>query len=278
MTASECWYDAYYDTNWLRPAIEWNGTHLKLQVVSLCEACWNTSHRWWNLFCCCLKLFPGWYCTSNTHILLALMKTRPALGPKGVIVGQVVLCSSVVMSKSEVLCRTVVYVDICHSQTQHIPTAHNSMQSTQYSGHGRCTRLAYSQLGRVRSGSSGLGRLIHLRRSQDEMRWDELRCATVRLGSGWGSRQILLTYDLCIRLPVPAGAFSRGPRGCQAHPNQEVVKYHTLRLPGPNSSVNFSDEPDELGWLIRIWMNSIERLIRKRRSPPNPDEPNRTRP
>ena len=59
---------------------------------------------------------------------------------------------------------------------------------------------------------------------------------------------------LCIRLPVPAGAsaFSRarGPRGFQAHPNQGVVKYHTLRLPDPNSSVNFSGElgePDELG-------------------------------
>ena len=112
----------------------------------------------------------------------------------------------------------------------------------------------------------------------DEMSWDELRCVTVRLRSGWGSRQILLTYDLCIRLPVPAGAFSRGPRGCQAHPNQGVVKYHTLRLPDPNSSVNFSDEPDELGLLIRIWISPIERLIRKRRSPPNPEEPNRTRP
>ena len=32
--------------------------------------------------------------------------------------------------------------------------------------------------------------------------------------------------------------------GCQAHPNQGVVKYHTLRLPDPNSSVNFSDEPN----------------------------------
>ena len=43
-----------------------------------------------------------------------------------------------------------------------------------------------------------------------------------------------------------AGAFSRGPRGygCQAHPKQGVVKYHTLRPPDPNSSVNFSDEPD----------------------------------
>ena len=92
------------------------------------------------------------------------------------------------------------------------------------------------------------------------------------------SRQILLTYDLCIRLPVPAGMFSRGPRGCQAHSNRGVVKYHTLRLPDPNSSVIFSDESDELGWLIRIWMSPIERLIRKRRSPPNPDEPNWTRP
>ena len=42
-------------------------------------------------------------------------------------------------------------------------------------------------------------------------------------------------------------AFSRGPRGRQAHPDQGVVKYHTLQLPDPNSSVNFSDEPDELG-------------------------------
>ena len=86
---------------------------------------------------------------------------------------------------------------------------------------------------------------------------------------------MIYVYD---SLPVPAGAFSRGPRGCQAQPNQGVEKYHTLRLPDPNSSANFSDEPNELGWLIRIWMSPIERLNRKRRSPPNPDESNRTRP
>ena len=51
----------------------------------------------------------------------------------------------------------------------------------------------------------------------------------------WPARPAL--YEYC----VGAG----GPRGCQAHPNQGVVKYHTLRLPDPNSSVNFSDEPDE---------------------------------
>ena len=65
----------------------------------------------------------------------------------------------------------------------------------------------------------------------------------------WDPDEGVLTYDLCVRLPVtvPARAFSRGPRGCQAHPNQGVVKYHTLRLHDPNSSVNFLDEPDELG-------------------------------
>ena len=36
------------------------------------------------------------------------------------------------------------YVDLlllCHAQTQRIPTALNSMQSTQYNGHVRCTQL-----------------------------------------------------------------------------------------------------------------------------------------
>ena len=44
-------------------------------------------------------------------------------------------------------------------------------------------------IGRVRLGSSVLGRLIHLRRLWDEMRWDELCWAIVRLGSRWGRRK-----------------------------------------------------------------------------------------
>ena len=63
-------------------------------------------------------------------------KTRPALVPNGVTVEQVSLHSSVVTRKSEkscVLCGTVVYVDLlCHAQTQRIPTAHNSIQTVQW--------------------------------------------------------------------------------------------------------------------------------------------------
>ena len=152
-------------------------------------------------------------------------------------------------------------------------TAHLSSEKLCFRRHTPCC----SGLGSVRLGSSGLGRLSIY--DAHKMRWDELHCATVRLGSGWGSCQILLIYDLCIRLPVPAGAFSRGPRGCQAHPNQGVAKYHTLRLPDPNSSVNFrmsrmsSDDSSGFGWaqsnasskdggVLQIRMSPIERALR----------------
>ena len=143
-------------------------------------------------------------------------------------------------------------------------------------GQNALSRLRYVS---QRARSVGLIRIRKTHPSTTLIRWGEMRWAALRDRSiGIRMRESSNPFDLWLMYTTPCGAFSREPRGCQAHPNQGVVKYHTLRLPDPNSSVNFSDEPDELGWLIRIWMSPIERLIRKRRSPPNPDEPNRTRP
>ena len=142
-----------------------------------------------------------------------------------------------------------------------------------------CDSLLRSDVSRARS--IGLIRIRKTHPSTTLIRWDEMRWAALRDRSiGIRMRESSNPFDLWFMYRTPCASGRVLPwatRGCQARPNQGVVKYHILRLPDPNSSVIFSDEPDELGWLIQIWMSPIERLIRQRRSP-NPDEPNRTRP